>query len=98
MTMRLLRGRVLSFSRAPEGIEDVSAFDYFADGAVRIADGKVVAVGDYAALKASAKAGEVETDHRPHLILPGFIDTHLHFPQMEVIASYGTQLLDWLDT
>jgi guanine deaminase len=37
-------------------------------------------------------------DHRGRLILPGFIDTHVHMPQLEVIASYGTELLDWLDT
>ena len=36
-------------------------------------------------------------DHRPHLLLPGFIDAHAHFPQMQVIASYGAELLDWLN-
>src|SRR5690606_32369941 len=36
-------------------------------------------------------------DHRPHLIMPGFIDPHLHFPQVQVIASWGAQLLDWLN-
>ena len=33
-----------------------------------------------------------------HLLLPGFIDTHVHSPQVDVIASWGTQLLDWLET
>jgi len=37
-------------------------------------------------------------DHRGKLILPGFIDTHVHMPQLDVIASYGTELLDWLNT
>ncbi len=37
-------------------------------------------------------------DHRGRLLLPGFIDTHVHCPQLEVLASYGTGLLDWLDT
>ncbi len=37
-------------------------------------------------------------DHRGCLVLPGFIDTHVHSPQIDVIASYGTQLLDWLET
>jgi guanine deaminase len=36
--------------------------------------------------------------HRGRLVMPGFIDTHVHSPQLDVIASYGTQLLDWLDT
>ena len=37
-------------------------------------------------------------DHRGRLIMPGFIDTHVHCPQLEVIASWGTGLLDWLET
>jgi guanine deaminase len=37
-------------------------------------------------------------DHRGQLLLPGFIDTHVHMPQLEVIASYGTELLHWLET
>ena len=37
-------------------------------------------------------------DHRGQLLLPGFIDTHVHSPQLDVIASYGTELLDWLTT
>ena len=37
-------------------------------------------------------------DHAGRLILPGFIDTHVHSPQIDVIASYGTELLDWLTT
>jgi guanine deaminase len=36
-------------------------------------------------------------DHRPHLIMPGFIDTHLHFPQMQVVGSYAGALLEWLN-
>ena len=36
-------------------------------------------------------------DHRPHLLMAGFIDTHVHFPQVQVIASWGSQLLDWLN-
>jgi guanine deaminase len=37
-------------------------------------------------------------DHRGRLILPGFIDTHVHCPQLDVIASFGAELLDWLNT
>ena len=37
-------------------------------------------------------------DHRGRLLLPGFIDTHVHSPQLDVIASFGTELLDWLNT
>ncbi len=37
-------------------------------------------------------------DHAGRLLMPGFIDTHVHCPQLDVIASYGTELLDWLET
>ncbi|MGE0313106.1 MAG: guanine deaminase [Lautropia sp.] len=37
-------------------------------------------------------------DHRGRLLMPGFVDTHVHMPQLDVIASYGTELLDWLQT
>ena len=37
-------------------------------------------------------------DHRGRLVMPGFIDTHVHSPQLDVLASYGTELLDWLST
>mgnify|MGYP001082408977 CR=1 FL=1 len=98
MTMTLLRGRLLSFKRAPENLSDTASYAYIEDGGLLIDDGKIVATGDYAALRATAPADAVEIDHRPHLILPGFIDTHLHFPQMQVIGSYAANLLEWLNT
>ncbi|WP_417689278.1 guanine deaminase [Roseibium sp.] len=94
---KLLRGRILSFNAEPQGPEDHDAFDYIEDGALLIEDGLIAARGDYAAIKTMAPAGTVETDHRPHLITAGFIDTHLHFPQVQVIASWADQLLDWLN-
>ena len=39
-----------------------------------------------------------QRDHRGHLLMPGFIDSHVHMPQLEVIASFGTELLHWLET
>ncbi|CAN7532513.1 guanine deaminase [Rhizobium sp. LjRoot30] len=98
MTMTLLRGRLLSFKRAPESLADAASYDYIEDGGLLVDDGKIAAKGDYAAIKATAPADTVEIDHRPHLILPGFIDMHLHFPQMQVIGSYAANLLEWLNT
>ncbi|PWE56916.1 guanine deaminase [Metarhizobium album] len=98
MTMTLLRGRLLSFKRAPESLSDTASYAYIEDGGLLIDDGKIVATGDYTDLKAAAPADAIEIDHRPHLILPGFIDTHLHFPQMQVIGSYAANLLEWLNT
>ncbi|UFM64948.1 guanine deaminase [Paracoccus sp. MA] len=90
---QLIRGRTLSFHADPAEVEN--AFTYHEDGAVITENGKIAAIGDYASLRDPALP---EIDHRPHLILPGFIDTHIHFPQVQVIASWGAQLLDWLNT
>ncbi|MCO5144604.1 MAG: guanine deaminase [Aquamicrobium sp.] len=97
MSVLLLRGRVLSFRTRPESVDDRAAYVFEEDGGVLIRDGRIAAVGDFAAVVAEA-AGARVVDHRPHLILPGFIDAHVHMPQMQVIASYGAELLDWLNT
>lgn len=96
MTERLLRGRVLSFRREPAGPADIDALHWHEDGAVHLRDGHIVAMGDFATLAAEAPDVPV-TDHRPHLITAGFIDAHLHFPQGQIVASWGAQLLDWLN-
>jgi len=98
MTTTLLRGRTLSFLRWLQTIDDVSAYAYEEDGGLLLRDGKIVAAGSYADVVKKAGDGVKTIDHRPHLLLPGFIDAHMHFPQMQVIASYGAELLDWLNT
>ena len=98
MTVKLLRGRLLSFKRAPQSLTDTDSYLYETDGALLLDGGKIAASGRYADVKANAPEGTEEIDHRPHLMMPGFIDTHLHFPQMQVIASYAANLLEWLNT
>lgn len=98
MTEKLIRGRLLSFTRAPISLTDSTSYFYMSDGALLIANGRIEAAGSYAAIRAIAAQDVAEIDHRPHLILPGFIDMHLHFPQMQVIASYAADLLEWLNT
>ncbi|GGB54805.1 guanine deaminase [Roseibium aquae] len=93
----LLRGRILSFHRAPQGPDDHTAYLYEEDGAVLIENGRIAAAGAYAEVAERAPADARLTDHRPHLLLPGFIDPHIHFPQAQVIASWADQLLDWLN-
>ncbi|PPJ45873.1 guanine deaminase [Rhizobium sp. KAs_5_22] len=98
MSAVLYRGRTLSFTRAPDHIDDAGSYRYESDGALLVEDGRIVAMGDFADVNAAAPEGTVVVDHRPHLILPGLIDTHVHFPQMQVIASYAANLLEWLNT
>ena len=92
-----LRGRILTFVDDPALASVEAGHRYWSDGLIIIADGIIEAVGEAAQLLAGEGAPLAITDHRPHLITPGFIDAHLHFPQTRVVASYGEQLLDWLN-
>jgi guanine deaminase len=98
MSDLLIRGRVLTFVREPQGIDDSGSYRLYEDGAVLVSSGKVAGVGSYGDVAKQAREGVKIADHRPHLVLPGLIDTHLHFPQTQAIASYGAQLLEWLNT
>jgi guanine deaminase len=98
MNQTLIRGRTLTFLRWPDSKEDQEAYRYEEDGALLIGGGKIIAAGPYAEVAAKAGEGVEIIDHRPHLVMPGFVDCHVHMPQMQVIASYGTELLDWLNT
>ena len=91
MTRTILRGRVFTFIEEPQGIDDTASYRYLEDGAVTVENGKIIAVRDYSPADA---AGAEVIDHRPSLIMPGFIDLHLHYVQMQVIGSYAPALLD----
>src|SRR5690606_28746736 len=80
-----------------ESADDRASYRYEDDGGVLVRDGRIAAVGDFAQIAAGQGKGARVVDHRPHLLMPGFIDAHLHMPQMQVIASYGAELLDWLN-
>lgn len=92
----MLRGRTLTFLRAPTSAQDNAAYRYTEDGAILMSDGLIKASGDFTTIQAAHPLADV-IDHRPHLLMAGFIDTHLHFPQVQVIASWAEQLLDWLN-
>ena len=78
------------------GIEQ--AHEYFEDGLLVVEDGKVARIGHAAELLPTLAAGTEVVEYPDALITPGFVDTHIHYPQVGVIGSYGAQLLDWLET
>ncbi|MDZ7823166.1 MAG: guanine deaminase [Ahrensia sp.] len=92
----IARGRLLWFVREPLGADDLSAYRYIEDGGLISMDGKITWVGNWVDLPSTYKHAAYD-DHRPHLILPGFIDCHVHFPQSQVVASYAGSLLEWLN-
>ena len=88
-----VHGDLLDFTAAPGWGEVESAAVRFRPDHWLLIEG-----GRIAAVQAEAPGeGWLRHDHAGRWILPGFIDTHVHSPQLDVIASYGTELLDWLD-
>jgi guanine deaminase len=97
LSLRAIRGRLVTFLRAPRGAGDAQSYRYIEDGIVLVKDGLIEAVGPTAELTARVPAATPVEHHADALIMPGFIDPHIHFPQTQVIASYGAQLLEWLE-
>ena len=90
------RASLLHFHADPAFTPD--AYAWHEDGLLLIEGGKVKAAGDYTTLAATLVPGQEVKDYRGKLIMPGFIDTHLHFPQTDMIASPAPGLLPWLET
>jgi len=96
-TRKAYRAAVLHSLADPAVVGVEQSYVYFEDGILLIENGKVAQVG--AAAELLPKLAGIEVQHyRDALITPGFIDTHIHYPQTGMIASYGEQLLDWLNT
>ena len=93
----VIQGRVLHFLRQPESHQDLGSLEYFVDGLLWIEQGYIKALGQADKLLDKLPKHIEIKDCTGQLIMPGFIDTHVHYPQMKVIASYGTQLLEWLE-
>lgn len=91
------RGEILHFLADPGMEDDESACVHHEDGVLLIDNGRVAAVGPAAAMLPQLPAGSVLIEHANALIMPGFVDTHIHFPQTDMIASAGRDLLDWLE-
>jgi guanine deaminase len=94
LAARIIRGRVLSFVDEPR-LAGADALKVIEDGAVLVEDGRIAAVGETAAIRARAPGVTID-DHSGKIVMPGLIDTHIHYPQTRVVASYGAQLLEWL--
>ncbi|PWT72729.1 MAG: guanine deaminase [Proteobacteria bacterium] len=91
------RGTMLHFLTDPGERDDPHAFELFEDGLLLVEDGRIKAVGPAPQLLSSVTPGTSVTDYSGCVLMPGFIDTHIHYPQVDVIASYGSRLLDWLE-
>ncbi|QEO16164.1 guanine deaminase [Agromyces intestinalis] len=91
-----MRGHIVTLTGDPFFSSD--ALVEHTDGLIVVQGGVITAVGPWADLK-DAIPDDVPVDHYPDgLITSGFIDTHVHYVQTGIIAAFGAQLIDWLNT
>ncbi|WP_283616023.1 guanine deaminase [Mycolicibacterium poriferae] len=90
-------GHVFHIAGQPVVADASAALVAIPDGALVVADGRIAYCGDRDAVPAEFASARIR-DHRPGFLLPGFVDTHIHFPQTYAGDSYGGgQLLEWLE-
>jgi guanine deaminase len=92
-SVEILRAAVFHTPKNP--FEHADALVAIADGAIAVKAGRIAACGDYIAVRAQYPEATVR-DFRGGCILPGLIDTHVHFPQVRITGGLGYSLLDWL--
>lgn len=72
-------------------------WQYLDDGILLVADGVVRDIGPARRFEQAGFSLGLCVHEPDYLIVPGFIDTHVHAPQLDIIGSHGEQLLDWLE-
>ncbi|MCU0567688.1 MAG: guanine deaminase [Oculatellaceae cyanobacterium Prado106] len=93
---KAIRGTFLDFIDDPFFRPATESARFLADGLLVVEAGRIVNFGDYDEVRSQHPTLEI-THYPHHLITPGFIDLHTHYPQTEMIAAYGEQLMEWLD-
>jgi guanine deaminase len=93
MTSQAYRVSILHFPKQSHSPKQ--DYVYFDDGLLVTRNGKIDFIGEYKNHKNQCADANFH-DYSGKLLLPGFIDSHVHFPQTEMLASFGEQLLDWL--
>lgn len=94
--MTLFRATVVDTPGDPFVGDPAEALRAELDGGLLVRDGKIVARGGFASLRAE-HPDEPVTDLSGGILIPGLVDTHVHFPQLRAIGGLGMPLLDWLD-
>jgi guanine deaminase len=92
-----LRGTIVSFTGDPFLADPAKAFVHEPDGLIVCRNGMIEAAGPYGSVRASLPADMPITDYSGCILSAGFIDTHVHYVQTEMIASPGKQLLQWVN-
>jgi guanine deaminase len=91
------RASILHSIADPKDVGLENSYQFFEDGMIVVENGHIVDIGSATDILARhTKPMKIKT-YKDKLITSGFIDTHIHYPQTGMIASYGEQLLDWLE-
>lgn len=92
-----LRGAALGWQADPFVVPPEEALRYEIDAVLALRDGKIVAFGSAQEVLATLPASTPVTRFARSLIVPGFVDCHLHYPQLSIMGSGGHGLLEWLE-
>jgi guanine deaminase len=94
---KAFRAEILHFLDDPATVKETNSYQYFPDGILIVKNGHIETVGHFKDLIQTLPENLEVIHHPDSLILPGFIDCHVHYPQTEIVAAYGEQLLEWLE-
>jgi len=94
--IKAFKGSIFHFRALDEG-SSYPSYEYVEDGLLIVENGVVIDIGSFSTLKKILTPDIYVTDYSGRIIMPGFVDTHIHYPQTDIIASHGKQLLSWLD-
>lgn len=97
MTLKAFQGSIFHVLGDPAG-GNKDAYEYIHDGLLLVEEGIIKALGPRETLGSTLPDSTPVRQFPDGLIVPGFIDTHIHFPQTDIIGAHGKQLLDWLQT
>ena len=95
--MKAIRAAALTFTADPFLVGASAAMRYESDALIVFENGVISDFGAYAEIKKSLSPTCEMTTYTDALVLPGFIDLHVHYPQTQIIGAYGKQLIDWLN-
>jgi guanine deaminase len=95
--VQALRGRAVSFEGDPFLQPGRECLVHHEDALVLVEHGRVAAFGPYDDVRALLPPGVESVRYENALITPGFVDTHVHYPQLQMVGAFGEQLLEWLD-
>lgn len=88
--------RAALFHTTANPFREQGALHYYEDGGLLVRDGRIVASGSFDDVR-RVDAGAAVVDWRDGIVLPGFVDAHVHYPQLRIIGRLGRSLLDWLE-